>query len=248
VEDERTVVDLADVHAGESQAVQVHVEPKSCSGQADECDAGDSMECECWPGGTYLGCGAFLSLAWAVFGRQECQSDGTWGACSCGEIRPECPSQPTAQCARWCDGISFSLTYDMPPGTNAAAREAAYPYDEVGITVVSGAVNVTGDANHFGGWPVGNHVDTQGGPDGFTNSVVTNPQLPPQRDHEHGGGSPRHVLVAEAMRLRPLHPGASSRRRPPWTAIPSGSILPPTGDHVTAAEVGAGYSSPGHVE
>jgi hypothetical protein len=98
----------------------------ACSGQADECDPGDSMECECWPGGTYLGCGVFLSLAWAVFGRQECQSDGTWGACSCGEVRPECTSQPTAQCARWCDGISFSLIYDMPPGTDAAACEAAY--------------------------------------------------------------------------------------------------------------------------
>jgi hypothetical protein len=51
-----------------------------------------------------------------------------------------------------------------------------YPYNEVGITVVAGASNVTGDGNHFDGWPAGNHIDTQGGPNGFTNSVVTHPQ------------------------------------------------------------------------
>ena len=51
-----------------------------------------------------------------------------------------------------------------------------YPYNEVGITVVSGAVNVTGTGNKFDGWPSGNHLNTQGGPNNFTNNIITNPQ------------------------------------------------------------------------
>lgn len=51
-----------------------------------------------------------------------------------------------------------------------------YPYNEVGITVVSGASNVSGTGNKYDGWPSGNHLDAQGGPNNFTNNTITNPQ------------------------------------------------------------------------
>lgn len=50
-----------------------------------------------------------------------------------------------------------------------------YPYNEVGITVVSGC-SAYGDGNRFDGWPTGNAIDTQGGSNRFTNSTVVNPQ------------------------------------------------------------------------
>ena len=50
-----------------------------------------------------------------------------------------------------------------------------YPYNEVGITVEAGALRVTGTGNIFDGWPKNNHIDTSGGPNTFTNSVIKNP-------------------------------------------------------------------------
>lgn len=47
-----------------------------------------------------------------------------------------------------------------------------YPYNEVGITVVSGCT-AYGDGNNISGWPTGNAIDTQGGPNRFTNTVIT---------------------------------------------------------------------------
>ncbi len=50
-----------------------------------------------------------------------------------------------------------------------------YPYNEVGITVEAGALRVTGTGNIFDGWPKSNDIDTSGGPNTFTNSVIKNP-------------------------------------------------------------------------
>ena len=49
-----------------------------------------------------------------------------------------------------------------------------YPYNEVGITVVSQAIRVSGSGNIFDGWPAGNHIDVQGGSSSFSNSVIRN--------------------------------------------------------------------------
>ena len=46
------------------------------------------------------------------------------------------------------------------------------PWNEVGITVVSGCT-AYGEGNRFDGWPTGNHIDTQGGPNRFTGTIVT---------------------------------------------------------------------------
>lgn len=50
-----------------------------------------------------------------------------------------------------------------------------YPYNQVGLTVVSGCT-ASGDDLDFDAWPTGNHIDTQPGATGsFTNVTVTNP-------------------------------------------------------------------------
>ena len=49
------------------------------------------------------------------------------------------------------------------------------PWNEVGITVVTGSVNVRGSDNALDGWPVGNAIDVQGSGAVFTGTVVTNP-------------------------------------------------------------------------
>ncbi len=50
-----------------------------------------------------------------------------------------------------------------------------YPYNEVGLTVIAGCLRVSGNGNVFDGWPSGNHLDTNGGPNTFTGSVIRNP-------------------------------------------------------------------------
>ncbi len=50
-----------------------------------------------------------------------------------------------------------------------------YPFNQVAITVHSDARRVSGSGNIFDGWPRGNHIDLQGGPNNFSNSTVTNP-------------------------------------------------------------------------
>lgn len=64
-------------------------------------------------------------------------------------------------------------TMDKP--TRRPDVATTYPYNEVGITVEAGALRVTGTGNIFDGWPRNNHIDTSGGPDTFTNSVIRNP-------------------------------------------------------------------------
>lgn len=49
------------------------------------------------------------------------------------------------------------------------------PWNEVGITVVTGSVNVRGTSNVLDGWPAGNAIDVQGSGAVFTGSVVTHP-------------------------------------------------------------------------
>ena len=49
------------------------------------------------------------------------------------------------------------------------------PWNEVGITVVTGSLGVHGELNELDGWPAGNAIDVQGSGATFTGTIVTNP-------------------------------------------------------------------------
>ena len=49
------------------------------------------------------------------------------------------------------------------------------PWNEVGITVVTGSLGVHGDGNVLDGWPAGNAIDVQGSGATFAGTIVTNP-------------------------------------------------------------------------
>lgn len=72
------------------------------------------------------------------------------------------------------DDIEISRNICNNPTPRDDVRNT-YPYNEVGITVVTGCTNVWGDSNTLDGWPTGNAIDTQSSGAIFTNTIITNP-------------------------------------------------------------------------
>lgn len=69
------------------------------------------------------------------------------------------------------DNIEISRNLADTPTPRDDVRNTP-PYNEVGITVVTGCTNVRGDANTLEGWPRGNAIDPQKSGAVFTNTVV----------------------------------------------------------------------------
>ena len=75
---------------------------------------------------------------------------------------------------RYADDVEVSRNTCNTPTPRADVLNTR-PWNEVGITVVTGCANVRGAGNILDGWPVGNAIDVQGSGAVFTGTVVTNP-------------------------------------------------------------------------